>query len=38
VVVFIFAIDGLSFGVWLALLFSVVALVLTVSVYRDEPR
>lgn len=38
VLIFMFAIDGLSYGVWLALLFSVVALVLTVSVYRDEPR
>lgn len=38
VLVFLFAIDGISYGVWLALLFSVVALVLTVSVYRDEPR
>ncbi len=38
VLVFMFAIDGLSYGVWLALLFSVVGLVLTVSVYRDEPR
>lgn len=38
VLVFLFAIDGIAFGVWLALLFSVVGLVLTVSVYRDEPR
>lgn len=38
VLVFLFAIDGIAFGVWLALLFSLVGLVLTVSVYRDEPR
>lgn len=38
VLVFLFAIDGIAFGVWLALLFSLVGLVLTFSVYRDEPR
>ncbi len=38
VVVFIFAIDGLSYGVWLALIFSVVGLVLTFSVYREDTR
>lgn len=38
VLVFLFAIDGIAYGVWLALLFSVAALVLTVSVHRDVPR
>jgi len=38
VIVFIFAIDGLSYGVWLALIFSVIGLVLTYSVYRQDTR
>lgn len=38
VLVFIFAIDGLSYGVWLALIFSVVGLALAFSVYREERR
>jgi len=38
VIVFIFAIDGLSYGVWLALIFSVIGLVLTFSVYRQDTR
>ncbi len=36
--VFIFAIDGLSYGVWLALIFSVIGLALTYSVYRQDTR
>ena len=36
--VVIFAIDGLSYGVWLALIFSVIGLALTYSVYRQDTR
>ena len=38
VLVFLFAIDGISYGVWLALLFSIVGLVLVFPVYRQEAR
>jgi hypothetical protein len=38
VLVFLFAIDGIAYGVWLALLFSIVGLVLTFSVYRQDTR
>ncbi|MSO43860.1 MAG: hypothetical protein EXQ74_00890 [Thermoleophilia bacterium] len=36
--VWIFAIDGLSYGVWLALIFSVVGLVLSYSLFREDRR
>lgn len=38
VLIFLFAIDGISYGVWLALLFSVVGLVLTFPVYKQDTR
>lgn len=38
VLVFLFAIDGISYGVWLALLFSVVGLVLAFPVYKQDTR
>ena len=38
VVIFIFAADSLSYGVWLALIFSLVALGLSFSLYRDDLR
>ena len=38
VLVFLFAIDGIAYGVWLALIFSVVGLLLTFSVYREGTR
>lgn len=38
VVVFIFTIDGLGYGVWLALIFSLVGLGLAVAVNREESR
>jgi hypothetical protein len=38
VLVFMFAIDGISYGVWLALLFSVIGLLLTFSVFRQDTR
>lgn len=38
VLVFLFAIDGIAYGVWLALIFSVVGLLLTFSVYREDAR
>jgi hypothetical protein len=38
VVIFIFAADSLSYGVWLALIFSVVALGLSYSLHRDDTR
>ncbi len=37
-VVFILAIDGIAYGVWLALVFSVVGLVLAYSLYRQDTR
>jgi FtsH-binding integral membrane protein len=38
VIIFIFAADSLSYGVWLALIFSVIALGLSYSLYRDDAR
>lgn len=38
VVVFIFTIDGLGYGIWLALIFSLVALGLTVALNREDAR
>lgn len=38
VLVFLFFLDGISYGVWLALIFSVVGLVLTFSVFREDTR
>jgi len=38
VVIFIFAADSLSYGVWLALIFSVVAFGLAYSLHRDDTR
>lgn len=38
VLVFMFFLDGISYGVWLALIFSIVGLVLTFSVFRDDMR
>jgi hypothetical protein len=38
VIIFIFAADSLSYGVWLALIFAVVALGLSYSLYRDDTR
>lgn len=38
VVVFIFTIDGLGYGIWLALIFSLVGLGLAVAVNREESR
>ncbi len=38
VIIFIFAADSLSYGVWLGLIFSLVALGLSFSLYRDERR
>ncbi len=37
-VVFVFAIDGIAYGVWLALIFSLVGLLLTISVSREDGR
>jgi len=38
VVVFILAIDGLAYGIWLALIFAMIGLALSVSLYRDDTR
>ena len=38
VIIFIFAADSLSYGVWLALIFAVIALGLSYSLYRDDTR
>lgn len=38
VLIFLFAIDGISYGVWLALLFSVVGLVLAFPVFKQDTR
>lgn len=38
VVVFIFTIDGLGYGIWLALIFSLVGLGLTVALNREDAR
>ncbi len=38
VVVFILAIDGLAYGIWLALIFAMIGLALSVSLYRDDAR
>ncbi len=38
VVVFILAIDGLAYGIWLALIFAIIGLALSVSLYRDDTR
>ena len=38
VIIFIFAADSLSYGVWLALIFAVIALGLSYSLYRDDIR
>ena len=38
VIVFIFAIDGLAYGIWLALIFAVVGLALALSLYRADAR
>ena len=37
-IIFIFAADSLSYGVWLALIFAVIALGLSYSLYRDDTR
>ncbi|MCX6409765.1 MAG: hypothetical protein NT143_04890 [Actinobacteria bacterium] len=38
VIVFIFAIDGLAYGIWLALIFAVVGLALALSLHRADAR
>jgi hypothetical protein len=38
VLMFLFFLDGISYGVWFALIFSVVGLVLTFSVFREDTR
>jgi len=38
VLTFLFFLDGISYGVWFALIFSVVGLVLTFSVFREDTR
>ena len=38
VIIFIFAADNLSYGAWLALIFSLVALGISFMLYRDELR
>ncbi len=38
VVIFILAIDGLAYGIWLALIFAMIGLALSVSLYRDDAR
>ena len=38
VIVFIFAIGGLAYGIWLALIFAVVGLALARSLYRADAR
>ncbi len=38
VLVFILAINGLAYGIWLALIFAMIGLALSVSLYRDDTR
>ena len=38
VIIFIFAAESLSYGVWLALIFAVVGLALAFSLYREDTR